>query len=241
MIGGMRLGRRLLKLARILAHREHRAALRHGIAASVELGPIPFGSGIRTVLDVGANRGQFTAFALWRFPEVTIHAFEPLAAPAGRLERAARALAPGRIRVERVALAASDGTATMHVASEDDSSSLLPLGPLQRALGTSEVGQERVPVRRLDTVVRPADLVPRVLLKIDVQGSELDVLRGAEAVLDAIDEILVECSYVPFYEGQPLAGEVVAHLEARGFRLRHSLPSIVVGGAVRQADLLFVR
>lgn len=233
--------RRAGKLARILAHGGHRAALRQGVAASVELDPVPFPSGIRTVIDAGANRGQFAVFSLARFPGATIHCFEPLAGPADRLERVASHLGRGRVTVHRHALGAVDGSAEMRVANEDDSSSLLPLGAGQRALGTREVARVAVAVRRLDAVLGREDLVPPVLLKIDVQGAELEVLRGAEGVLGQVAQVLVECSYLPFYEGQPLADEVCAHLEARGYALRYALPSIVEKGQVRQADLLFTR
>jgi hypothetical protein len=66
-----------------------------------------------------------------------------------------------------------------------------------------------------------------VLLKLDVQGFELEALRGAERVLASVDTVLTECSFVPFYSGQALFDEVRDFLHERGFRL--------VGGAISAA------
>lgn len=231
---------RIAKLVRLLGDPVYRSALRLGIGASVELEPLPFGDDIRTVIDVGANRGQFAAFALRRFPGALVHSFEPLAAPRSTLSRLA-ARAGRRVRVHAAALGAAEEERPMHVLSEDDSSSLLAPTAVQLARGMREVGLAPVAVRRLDMVLRPSDLRPRCLLKIDVQGSELDVLRGAAGLLGSIDEVLVECSYVAFYDRQPLAAEIVAYLRDHGFAARSELPSIHDEDRVLQADILFCR
>lgn len=81
-----------------------------------------------------------------------------------------------------------------------------------------------------------------VLLKIDVQGGELGVLRGAERSLQHVDAVLVECSFVEFYDGQPLAHDVLDFLGEQGFRLTGAgTPTTDANGSVVQIDLLFVR
>jgi len=86
-------------------------------------------------------------------------------------------------------------------------------------------------------------LVRPCLRKIDVQGYELDVLNGAGAVLDSVDQILVECSFTELYLGQRLAGDIVCHLLERDFEFaglynpaydRTQSPKHLL-----QADLLF--
>ena len=67
---------------------------------------------------------------------------------------------------------------------------------------------------RIDEVVDSVD-VP-CLMKIDVQGYELEVLQGAEKLLPSVEFLLVECSFTELYLGQALAGEVVAYLHQRG-------------------------
>jgi FkbM family methyltransferase len=148
-----------------------------------------------------------------------------------------------RAEILPYALGASEGTADMQVSASDDSSSLLPIGPRQVAEfpGTEQAGVTAVEIRTLSDVANPSWPGPR-LLKIDVQGLELDVLRGAESVLQLFDEVFVECSFVELYEGQALADEVVSYLLTHGLRLV-GVYGVArgAGGELLQADLLFRR
>ncbi len=217
----------------------YRRGLRHGTAAAIEHDAAALDHDYRTVIDVGANRGQFVLVAARRFPGAALLAFEPLPGAAVALRRL-----DGRPRVFEMALAATTGTADLHVARADDSSSLLPITALQVATfpGTDEVGRVAVTTARLDEVVRADDLERPVLLKIDVQGGEIGVLQGATGMLDAVATVLVECSFEELYEGQPVADDVIRHLHERGFRL-HSVGPVTTGPGRRpvQADLVFER
>jgi hypothetical protein len=130
------------------------------------------------------------------------------------------------------------------VSKRDDSSSLLPIGAAQIAAfpGTAEAREEVVLVHRLEDHLRPDRVRRPCLLKIDVQGFELYVLKGAGETLDLVDEILVEASFVELYDGQPLAHEIVNYLGERGFRLADiSSVSRQRGGRALQAEFLFRR
>lgn len=102
--------------------------------------------------------------------------------------------------------------------------------------------------RTIEVTIRPLDallegVIQRpAMLKIDAQGGELEVLAGAAAVLEQIDTAFVECSFVEFYRGQPLADEVIAAFVEHGLRLG-GVYSVVRDGRGRclQADLLFRR
>lgn len=195
----------------------------------------------KTVVDVGANRGQFALFSRRLNPEATIISFEPLAE--ARAMFAKLLGADSRVRCHAVAIGASDRDATIFVTAKDDSSSLLPIADAQRHIfGTVACSTQNVPVRRLSRVLSAADIQLPSLLKIDVEGTELDVLNGAEDLLPLFSAIYVECSYVPLCEHQALAHHIIAWLQPRGF---------VVGGVFNQqqhpgvgavqADFLFVR
>lgn len=230
------------KLARILRDPGYRRALRAGVAAAVEHERVDLPADIRTVLDVGANRGQFAIVAAHRWPDAQLICFEPLPAAARVLARVLAALPAAQIR--HLALSEGGGEADMHVARADDSSSLLPIGPRQVATfpGTEEVAVLQVRTARLDTDLDPASLVRPVLLKIDVQGGELRVLRGATGVLDRIDVVLVEGSFVELYAGQPLVHELVTFLAEYGFVLTGAgSPTADGSGRVVQLDLVFTR
>ena len=234
--------RKLGKLLRLVPRRHYRDALRLGVAAAVEHRHVAFEREPRTVLDVGANRGQFALVALDRVPGAAVHCFEPVPAALATLHRVVDRR-PG-VRVHPVALGRAAGEAELHVSASDDSSSLLVVGSrMQRAYPqTRTVSRVAVAVARLDELFAPAELARPVLLKIDVQGAEADVLEGAAALLPHIDDILVECSFVELYDGQPLADDLVARLLGHGYRLR-GVSSLLTddAGACLQADLMFSR
>jgi FkbM family methyltransferase len=232
---------RVVKLVRILSTGRYAWALAfHGAAATVEHASILAPLACRTVVDVGANRGQFALVAQRCFPQARIISFEPLSATFSRLQRVM-----GKdplFAAHQVALGDVSGETTMHVAGRDYSSSLLPITDLQGRLfpGTSEKSTRMVRVGRLGEFVDADQIVPPALLKLDVQGYELLVLKGCVGILDRFLHVYVECSFVELCEGQALAGEVVAWMRDRGFSLRGVFNTVVHGeaGAI-QADFLF--
>ena len=232
------------KLAGILVVPAWRAALRrHRVAAGVEharvlrnLGPV------RTVVDVGANRGQFALAARHCFPQARIVSFEPLAGPAA-LYRAVFA-GDDRARLVEAAIGPEPGEATIHVSARDDSSSLLPITARQNALfpGTAETGTAIIQVTRLADALPAGEIAAPALLKLDVQGFELPALAGCEDVLERFAWVYVECSFMELYAGQSLADEVIAWLRERGLRLSGVYNMAYDGeGRAVQADFLFGR
>lgn len=130
----------------------------------------------------------------------------------------------------------------MHVSARDDSSSLLPIGEAQTRIfpGTGEIGTTEVETGPLDCFLAADQIVSPALLKLDVQGFELEVLKGCDALLPRFSHIYAECSFLPLYEGQALADEVIAWARARGFRLcGFANPIYAADGRLVQADFLF--
>jgi hypothetical protein len=79
-------------------------------------------------------------------------------------------------------------------------------------------------------------------LKLDVQGYELDVLKGGEHVLSQSEAVLLEASLVPTNAGAPLVSDVVRFMDERGFRLVDVCGEIRRrDGVLWQVDLLFLR
>ncbi|HJT44532.1 MAG TPA: FkbM family methyltransferase [Rhizomicrobium sp.] len=232
---------RLRKLLAIGLNGSYRRAfLRHGVAPAIDhtamLHRLPFDF----VADVGANRGQFSLVCRQLRPFASIVAFEPLDEPA-QVYRALFASDP-QVRLHQCALAPERGQMAMHLSARDDSSSLLPISRAQTENfpGTEAVGTRSVKTGPLSDFVSLSDLGAHNLLKIDVQGFELEVLKSAEMLLPQFDWIYAECSFVPLYEGQALADEISAFLGVRGFRLRGQFnPSYGKGRVMLQADLLF--
>lgn len=235
--------RKLAKAALLVRTPRFRRGLLAGAAAGIEHEELLRGLGtVRTVVDVGANKGQFALLALELFPDATVHAFEPLAAAFARLGAWSRH--EHRLTRHCLALATAAGTQAMHVSARMDSSSLRPITHRQTVQfpHTHEVGQEWVRVARLDETLTPRDLPAPALLKIDVQGGELEVLRGAAGVLPCFDWVYVECSFVEFYQGQGLVADVAELLDAAGFEAAvFWRPCRDAAGRPVQADVLFVR
>jgi FkbM family methyltransferase len=234
---------RVKKLARILKSPYYRTRLfRHRVAAGVEHARVLSGLDCRTVVDIGANRGQFAMVARRCMPQARVISFEPLPTAAAKF----RAVFTGddRVTFHEVAIGPATGNATLHVSKRDDSSSLLPITATQVALfpGTAEADTANVRIAPLREFVTASDIRPPAFLKLDVQGFEMEALRGCEDLLDRFACVYAECSFVELYAGQALADEVIGWLRERGFKLRgvHNM-DYDRGGRAIQADFLFGR
>jgi FkbM family methyltransferase len=229
---------RFEKYLAILTQPRHWSALARGVAPGIEHGAAFAGKRYGTVIDVGANKGQFACFARGRWPGARLICFEPLPGPRDRLTL----VTGGSAEIHAVALGESEGKAQMHIASREDSSSLLPLGDTQKQLFDMEETREvSVAVRRLDAVLDSKALARPVLLKIDVQGFEFETLKGAGEMLVDIDAVYVEASFVELYAGQKLAVDVAALLGEHGFIETGRFNLCTRDGADVQADILFER
>lgn len=231
-----------MKVAHALTYREGRNALRFGVVSAMDARPVLRRLQPSLILDVGANRGQFVLDVLHECPKALVIAFEPLESERAILQRA---LASHLARVELLpyALGTLDVDRPFYVTEHRDSSSLLPPTRTQVSAfpGSAVRSQLSVPVRRLDTLLGDRDLPPDVLLKLDVQGSELDVIGGAAETIQKVRWIWAELSVSELYEGQPLVTDVVVALHSLGFRLVDLGRPTRLRGVAVQLDALFER
>jgi FkbM family methyltransferase len=230
---------RAWKLFFSLCHPQCWNGLLLGVAPSVEHRRVLEQIDGDLIIDVGANRGQFSLVSRVVKPKIPIVAFEPIPAEATIYRQA---LAGMSVQLNEVALGEQMGEAPLHLSRSADSSSLLPIGEPQRKLfpKTDEVGTLRVPVRRLDDYGAQWVGNSRIFLKIDVQGYELSVLRGAVETLSRCAYVYVECSEDELYVGQALFLDVEKFLAHCGFRLQSRHNDTIVSGRLVQADYLFV-
>ena len=174
--------------------------------------------GIDVLVDVGANNGAWAAAARQAGFAGRIESFEPQSSAYDELVQ--RAATDTSWRSHKLALSDHGGTESFHISPEAMASSLLPLG-LQAELepGHAYTESETVQTARLDDlqVVEPSE---SVYLKVDVQGHELEVLKGArETIEQHCAAVELELSFVPLYRGQALAHDLMAWMAERGFRL----------------------
>lgn len=232
---------RIQKLLHALSSSSGMRALKHGVAASIEhssaLGDVQY----KTIVDIGANVGQFALFARGRYPKAAIFSFEPLE----DCWTIFSSIFGGdqHIQLFRCGVGPADAKAAINVTKENDSSSLLTPATTQvEVFGTEVSAKKTVELRRLASVLSGEQLATPALLKIDVQGFELDVLRGSEELLDRFDTIYVEASYVELYQEQAHAGDVIEYLRTRRFELRGVFNQHLDGSrGPLQADFLFKR
>ena len=182
-----------------------------------------------TVIDGGANAGQFARAAVETWPDARVLSFEPLPDVAARY----RAALGDRARLIEAALGAVEGELTFHrTAYSLASSALTPLDTSSESI--------TVPVARLDTVLAEEPLSRPLLLKLDLQGYELEALRGGPNTLASADAVLLETAFVSGYEEEPLFRDILSFMEEAGFRFVGPIDMLEEDDQITQMDALFV-
>jgi FkbM family methyltransferase len=191
-----------------------------------------------TIVDVGAHEGLVADALDFLYRPQRLWAVEPNPAHLRRLGERFRDRP--QVVVANCCLGEAPGEASFHVYEFDAASSLFSCTPGHMAsLGLSEKSTElKVPVRTLSEMI-PADLETIDLLKLDCQGAELSVLRGAGERLKTVRWVFCEVSIDPIYAGAPLFGELHAFLRAAGFELRHMSGFSGGGHSIQWADTLY--
>ena len=189
------------------------------------------------IFDVGAFRGDFARLALSIWPEARVACFDPLAHGVAEIARLqGRHLSIDCYRT----LVGAEEKASVQLRVANASTSLLP------SQGSERLPVETVPQTTIDLAVarhyggRPPDF-----LKIDVQGYELEVLKGAQAALapGGIEIVLAEVNLLDLHEGVPLLDEVAGWLAARDY-VAYDICGFMrrpFDNALWQADMIFVR
>ena len=176
---------------------------------------------ISTILDVGANRGQFASHAFDYGFNGVIHSFEPFPAAFGALRTAAQSRA--KWQVHQIALSCTSGTASLNIGVNDQTCSLRsPLaGAADRIPDMTSAGHVDVKTTTLDEFLQTESIDPaRCFLKLDVQGSERDVLEGARGSVGRIPLLQLETAITPTYEGEARLAEMIDYVHSIGMVVR---------------------
>jgi FkbM family methyltransferase len=188
-----------------------------------------------TIYDIGAYRGGWTRLAAEVFPAAQFVLFEANADHADELARCGR-------RHLIAALGAADATRPFHVPRSGDVTGASLYVEKTAHYGAPNLLVREVTTARLDTLVAREKLPAPDLIKIDVQGAELDVLAGAQETLRAASVLIVEVSLVDYNRGAPLIAEVIAAIDRAGFRCVDLCEVHRTGeNFVLQLDLMFAR
>ena len=174
--------------------------------------------GIDVILDIGANEGQYAQWMRGLGFRGRIISFEPIEAQFAVLAR--KAADDSRWECHRLALGPSDSDIALHIASNPIATSVFEVTTEHLAVSRDSaiVGTERVPMRSLTSLWPSLGIDGRRLyLKADVEGFELEVLRGTGPHLRDIELIELELAITPMYRGAPLISDVIGFLASRGF------------------------
>jgi FkbM family methyltransferase len=173
-----------------------------------------------TIIDVGA-RGGIDDIWTPLLPHLRAYAFDADPAECARLtaEHGSQ-----QVRFVPLALGATPSQAELYITAEPACSSLYP--PDERVAGTYRALQviaatdtRSLTVDTLDGWAERERVTDVSFVKLDTQGSELDILRGATNTLRTICAVRAEVEFSPIYRGQPLFGDVDAFLRGQGFVL----------------------
>jgi FkbM family methyltransferase len=199
---------------------------------------------IKTVIDVGANTGQFATLIHRQCPKAKIISFEPLDSCHADLQ-AVLIKIPGS-RIIKAAVGDIPGTAKMNSSEFSPCSSLLSGSELLGEDYTEAAHTKTIDVNivRIDDALKDDTLVGDILVKFDVQGFEIPAMRGAQDLLQKATIVVCEvCFFRKLYDGQPLFDDIYRELSQRGFRFMGNAEQSLrkADGRVVEADAIFER
>lgn len=199
---------------------------------------------IQTVLDIGANIGQYSSELRKAGFKGEIISFEPLSEAYKNLVK--RAGKDSNWKAYNYALGDYDGSAIINVSMSSPSSSLLPMTRLhsEAAPQSEYMKEEKIEIKRLDTIFNILGLSGgNVFIKVDTQGYEKKILDGAINSLSGITGMQLELSSSHLYEGEEYYYTICKFCEDNGFRLVRVIPGFTNKGTgeMLQFDAIFFR
>ena len=162
---------------------------------------------INTILDIGAAHGHFSHMAQRIWPDVRVTAVECN-------PRDKKYLEDTNWAVHYACLGDKECKKTFYVNPlelEGGGSSFY----IENTTHFDNCIEEEMDIITLDSL----DLLPHDLIKIDTQGSELDIMKGGEKTLANARFLLLELSYIDFNQGAPLIDDILAYTREQGFRM----------------------
>lgn len=171
---------------------------------------------IGTIIDIGANRGQFAKEINTILPKASIYSFEPIPYVYQDLKKNLKGL---NAQVYNYAVGEKKGTIEINVSNTDESSSLLDMADLHKETynGSSYIDKQQVQMDTLDSLMSDCNVAGNIFLKIDVQGYEKNVLAGAGETLPKTSAILVESIFNPLYKDQWVFDDLLNFLTKNDF------------------------
>ena len=201
---------------------------------------------INTIIDVGANTGQFAIMIEKVFPKANIYSFEPIPEAFEKLNKLSIEK-NGKIKAFNLALGDSTGEIAMiEHTKHTPSSSILKTTEICEKLYPFTQNQKNVKVKitTLDNAINELNLslTPEILIKLDVQGYENRVIKGGEKIFKISKACILEVCLDKLYESQAEFKEITELIYACGFKYAGNLEqSYANDGHVIYIDAVFLR
>ena len=229
---------KITKLTKCLSNPKFYKAYLYGVSPLFELAAfIKQISYAKTLIDVGSNKGQFSLMARKFFPNIMIHSFEP---QIEILNLQKKVLGTNNINYYNFALGREKKELELYITKRKDSSSVLrPILSKNKNYIINE--KKKISVKKLDELLDFKSIEKPSIIKLDVQGYELEVLKGSENTLDYIDYVIAEISSTEIYENQTQADELIKFLESKSFEIKDRCNLSRVEDKLFQEDVLFCK
>ncbi len=193
---------------------------------------------IKTVIDIGSNKGQFSILTRYYFPKSKIYSFEPQNHILSIQKK--NFLHDKNIKFFQMGLGNEKSNKKFYVTNREDSSSFLE--PKNKHINTYQVKNfKNIKINKLQNIIKKNKFKKKVLVKLDVQGFELEVLKGAKKLLPNIDYIITEISYQNIYKNQVTGGNLNLFLKKNNFVKVKNINITKFDKKLFQSDALFVR
>ena len=194
------------------------------------------------IFDVGANDGETAESILEEFPSSRLFAFEPFHECFNILKGKFRNLP--NVTVENLALGEEVTRKTLNVFNGNRMNSLLSLDPSPENMmrdNFHEVSKREIIVSTLDSYCQSKGVNGIDILKVDTQGYDLNVLRGAQNLFANrnIRSILLEVNFVPMYQNQPSFSDLHSYLTEKQFKLVDFYNHVRKGAYTAWCDALY--
>ncbi|MBN1464395.1 FkbM family methyltransferase [candidate division KSB1 bacterium] len=198
---------------------------------------------INSIIDVGASDGGFATKARKLFQRAKIYSFEPI--PSSYKILTKKFASDKNFKAFNIALGNTVGQSEFHLHEHVGASSFLRISDLHIDAHpyTKNCSEIKVALDKLDNLIKIEDLTPDILLKLDVQGYEIEVLKGSEELLKHTRYVYSEVCFNKLYEEQPLFDDIADFLRERGFHIAgvENIARSTKDGTFLNADVFFTR
>ena len=198
---------------------------------------------VHTIFDIGAHHGKFALSIIGLFPKATVYAFEPYKNSFDVLVKNTK---DKKIIPLPLAVCNYEGNATLNINSFEETNSLLDSSITGNNVIdnlTKSISQAIIETTTIDAIIENYKIKNIDLLKLDIQGSELSALQGAENLLSnqRVAFILAEVEFIEIYKNQPLYHNVADFLVTKGYSL-YSIYNIHydINDRISWADAVFI-